>query len=748
MNYLKREKALLSAISERYKDRPKNDKERLAEFDRVSDLIREMIGVRADMITGSLKLVINNPKDAGTIPEEPENRLYQYMNEINRICADYGVKPMFPDAGSDSTPKELRDVFQEYMDQTAACARLSRDALQEALKTGDFEEYDKIHDRLVEDIETAMKQDEEDSWVDPEEYMANDTAGGNNMNPWGMFEDDTDARDYLTNLNEKCKNKKAMFRDSVINQTLSCLIGQVKPNVLLIGAAGVGKTFIVEDIAGRLENKDPRIPDHLKGYTIWELQLSDIISGSGLVGDVERKLRAVLNFAKDPENKAILFIDEVHMIVSGMQSYDKIAQIMKPALSRGEIKVIGSTTLQEAQNFMNDPAFNRRFTRIIVDELSQDQTVELLKMEAKKLTDHYEGHVLVEDDLIKEIVKIADDYRTAGAHRPDNAITLLDRVMADSIVERSGKKKKDALKLDRDRIRDTAMRLMTGNNVRASVDIEELKKALATIKGQDKALEYLIDAINRDSLSVFPRKKPLTFLFAGSSGVGKTEVTKILAEAITGVKPIILNMTEFSSSADINKIVGSPVGYKGSDSNAELPFDILESNPYQVILLDEFEKSDTAVQRLFMSAFDEGYINTARGKMVDFSKSIIIATTNAGYSGEKKRIGFSFSDEEKETSVVELSKYYDVELLNRFTKILNFRPISRENFKEIMKDTYDREVKRIRLSGDAQYEILPKKLTEKEAERLTEENYNANFGARPVNRTVQKYIEDIILEKR
>lgn len=567
----------------------------------------------------------------------------------------------------------------------------------------------------------------------------------------GATEGDSVSK-YIFNLNNRQgKADRTMYREHVIHQALSCLIGRSKPNVLLIGAAGVGKTRIVKDIAERLADDDPLIPEQIAGYSIWELPLASMMSGTVFRGDLESRIKMILDFAGDPKNKAILFIDEIHMLVDGRSNYDSIAQILKPALASGEVKVIGATTLQEAQNLKDDPAFNRRFTRLIVDELSQEQTAELLWKEARELMEHYGCRVSIEEDQIGEVVAIADEYKTIGVHRPDNAITLLDRAMADAVIDRrkeSGSASKDdeAIRLDSDRIRKTAIRLMTGNSERTVVDLEALKEKLSVIKGQDDAINYLIKMIRKDNLPVFPRKKPLTFLFAGSSGVGKTEVTKIIAEAITGVKPIILNMTEFNSEPSISRIIGASAGLIGSNSKAELPFDILESNPYQIILLDEFEKCDRSVQRLFMSAFDEGYFNTAKGKAVDFSKSIIIATTNAGYSAGRNKIGFSFDDNDAdEASVKELSKYYDVELLNRFTKILNFKPISENCYKEILEDTYEREICRIKSLDAEKYGYLPDQLADDTRDRLTKESYNPEFGARPVMRTVQNHIEELIL---
>lgn len=584
--------------------------------------------------------------------------------------------------------------------------------------------------------------------------------------PWGADdEDDFDPSEYLVNYNEKFKTAMpTLFRDSVIQQTLSCLIGKFKPNALLIGAAGVGKTKVVEDIARRIANNDPLIPDQIKGYTIYELPLSSIVSGSGLVGEVERKTRNVLKFAQDPTNKVILFIDEIHMLIGENPTYDKIAQIMKPALARGDVKVIGATTLQESQNMMNDPAFNRRFTRLIVDELSKEQTATILNQISLSLISHYNNKIAITDKIINEIIAISDEYKTAGSHRPDNAITLLDRSMADAYIQRNileqtahDTNDKDMLAvlqatpmiaLSRSQMKKTAMKLMTGNNEKTDVNVNDIKNSLSVIKGQDDIIEHLLDIIERDNLNIYPRIKPLTLLFAGNSGVGKSEIAKIIAKELTNTKPIILNMTEFKSSASINRIIGAPAGYIGSDSKAELPFDILESNPYQVILLDEFEKSDKSVQRLFMSAFDEGYIKTSKGKTIDFSRSIIIATTNAGCTSKADTIGFTTSASNKtDLAISDLSVYFDIELLNRFTKILTFNTIDERLFSEILLDTYRRQISDIKQNHSSCC-FMPDTMPDNDAARLVKENFKKEFGARPVKRVVQKYIEDAILENR
>lgn len=595
-------------------------------------------------------------------------------------------------------------------------------------------------------------------------FTTGNNSTNNNTNPFANYSNplgQTDVSEYIINYNEKFKNAgNTLYRDALIQQTLSVLIAKNKPNALLIGAAGVGKTRIVEDIAYRLANNDTLIPNKLKDYTIYELPLSNIVANSGIVGEIEGKIQAVIEFFTDKKNKAIMFIDEIHMLVGESQTYEKIAQILKPALARGDLKVIGATTLQESNNLNEDPAFNRRFSSLIVDELTREQTIDILKHAAPSFVQHYNNKVFISDNVLSEVAAIADQYSKAGSHRPDNALTLLDRAMGAAIIERHVMEQQaqndpvllraiqsvPTIQITESTLKTTAMKLMTGHAKQEILDIDELKKRLSVIRGQDDITAKIVKIIKRRERTLFPEKKtPLTFLFAGVSGVGKTEVSKILADVMTHSKPITLNMTEYHSPASINRIIGSPAGYVGSDSNAELPFDTLESNPYQIILLDEFEKCDKSVQRLFMSAFDEGYIKTNKGKTVDFSKSIIIATTNAAHeSNSLNSIGFTENNSKNtaQQTVDNLSEYFDIALLNRFRHILTFSPIERETYKEILANKYKTEIARIK--SYSRYVTLPDELDDSELEKLTNETYVPKFGARPINQAVEEYIEENI----
>lgn len=569
-----------------------------------------------------------------------------------------------------------------------------------------------------------------------------------------------DPTELLINYNQKFANSgHILYRDAIVEEILGIMIGKDKPNALLIGPAGTGKTKIVENIAYRIQNNDPLIPAQLYSYTIYELPLSNIVAGSSFVGQVEEKIKAVLDFISDPKEKAILFIDEIHMLVtSSDRTYKTIAQILKPAMARGDIRTIGATTTQEGSRLQDDPAFNRRFSRVIVDELTKTQTVEVLTNALPSYYAHYNNKISLDVSLLPDIVELSETYKTAGSHRPDTSLTLLDRAIGEAVINRkkqeiavandpvlsSALKNNPIIPITRKQIRATAIRLATGNNKPENLDINHLKESLSVIHGQDQILEKLIRKLRENELELYPKVRPMTMLFIGPSGVGKTEVTKIIAKEITGMQPIILNMTEYNSPASLSRIIGAPPGYVGYNSDAELPFDILESNPYQIILLDEFEKCDPAVKTLFMQVFDEGILKDNKGRTIDFSKSIIIATTNAGHTTTKKPLGFSPSENKQtETEINELSAHFDIALLNRFEERITFQEISKDTYRDILIDTYERERTRI-LSSKPRTQLEPQ-IPNDRLEKMVKDTYRAEFGARPARQAIHDYIMEQVL---
>ncbi|MFJ2662560.1 AAA family ATPase [Arthrobacter koreensis] len=598
----------------------------------------------------------------------------------------------------------------------------------------------------------------------------NPPAGGSTPPPAmppmsGMAGQMNSVTDMLINYNERFKAAApTLFREEIITQAISVLIGKNKPNALLVGQAGVGKTKIAEDIARLIANDDPLIPRNLKDHIIYELPLSSLVAGAGIVGELETRVTALIDFVCDPKNKAILFIDEIHQLMSETSStYEKIAQILKPALARGDMHVIGATTLQESRSFDDDPAFSRRFSRLIVDELNREQTLKILTLARPALSLHYKSQVTVTDEVLAAVTVVADEYAKAGHHRPDNAITLLDRAMADTVLNYN-KQLADAtaagdsnmvailqgmttIPLTEHRVREVAIRLMTGHARKDGLNLPKLTAELSRIKGQDTITAQLAEALRRDDLGVFPRTKPLAWMFAGVSGVGKTEVAKIIAQELTQQPPIILNMTEYHTSASINRIIGSPAGYVGSTSDAELPFDCLESNPYRVVLLDELEKGDKSVQRLFMSALDEGYIRTSRGKVVDFSKAIVIATTNAAKEvTTKKVVGFGNQTAPTTGSLVKaLGEHFDAEFLGRFTQIVGFNPLTAAVYSDILQSTYVRERELILENQPRRASALPAAIPNDELDEMVRDTYLEAQGARPAGRAARRFIEDTLL---
>lgn len=572
----------------------------------------------------------------------------------------------------------------------------------------------------------------------------------------------SDINDMLINYNETYKSATpALFRDEIVTQTMSIISSSRKPNALLVGPAGVGKTAIVEEIARRIANKEASVPPQLANTTIYELPIATLVAGAGVVGDLENRITEIIKFAQDANNDALLFIDEIHLIAdSNNTTYAKIAQILKPAMARGYIRVIAATTMGEAKKLDDDPAFKRRFSSVIVDELTREQTRQILDIVLPGMLTHYQNKATVAPDVLDEIVMTADRLMSTG-HRPDTAITLLDRALSHSVISHhaaiqealaSGNttsaqmlQQITHIPLTAKRLNTIAMLLVTGQSQPPHLDVTALQTELSRLRGQEEVLPRIVDALRRRELNIFPSTRPTSWLFAGASGVGKSETATIISSMVTGQKPIILNMAEYHDSASINRIIGSPTGYVGSDSAKERPFDTLASNPYRVIVLDEFEKADMSVQRLFLSALDTGEIQMANGPAVDLSRCIVIATTNAGrqkLSGSQMGFGDHKHSVSKQSLTKELQKSFDAELLGRFDDLIAFMPLGADDYAQILRDEYDRQVKRIcaerpDLSFDA--------IDDDTIARLVDETWLVDQGARPAIRAIRALIEDMLL---
>lgn len=582
-------------------------------------------------------------------------------------------------------------------------------------------------------------------------------AGGN-PSPTGPGSPlDEVVRDMLIDYNDRFKDADpTLYRDEVIDRTIAALISKTKPNALLVGPAGVGKTRIAEDIARRLATQDSSIPPQLSGASLYELQLSSLVAGTMYRGMLEQKLKMLIEWAQDPTNKAILFIDEIHLLGSGnSEAYNEIAQTLKPALARGSMRVIGATTTTEARGIDDDPALARRFSRIVVDELTSTQTFEVLQSAAASYTKHYHQEVTLTDPVLAYVVEAADEFNRSG-HRPDSALTLLDRSMADMSMKLAklrtamGDMAPRSVSLSNRSVESMAKNMLSGGKPTPRLNIAQLSTSLHdALQGQDDALALITDRLSREALSLFPRTKPLAWMFAGPSGVGKTQTVKVLAEQMTGQEPIVLNMTEFAESHTVSRIVGSPPGYVGSTSNRELPFDSMESNPHRVILLDEFEKAHLNVQRLFMQAIDEGYLTMARGQRIDFSRALIVSTTNAAREALSQRsVGFGSGAPQPlshRSVTAALNQHFEPELLGRFGLVVGYNAIDESAYERIVAAHYQRLRESIVASNTRHDAALPATMPVDAITMLREQSYEPSLGARPAQRAVRLWIEDTII---
>lgn len=592
----------------------------------------------------------------------------------------------------------------------------------------------------------------------PSPFGNNPGIGGLHAMTIQQQEEDEDyIEEKLNNLNEKIKIDLTKFRDKEIEKLVSALISKKKSNALLVGDAGVGKTQIVESLAYKIENNDPLIPDTLKDYTVYELPIVNLVAGNGVVGSLEEDVKNIIEFAKN--EKVILFIDEIHQILSKNDSVNnKIAQILKPELARGEIKVIAATTTQESRAIETDPAFKRRFQKILINELTKDQTLEVLKTARNDMMSFYENKITITDKDLNWFLKYSEEYKDSNSHRPDSALTLMDRTCANAIVKRQKVLKETTdpqvlsilnqspnILLGEDKIKETAKLMISSEAKDKNIDKDEFLKEFNSIKGQDEIIDKLIEKILKEKLNLFPTNKPLSFLFAGKSGVGKTEIAKIIAKYLLDEKPIKLNMAEYSNEISLTKLIGSSAGFVGFNDNNEGVFDKLKSNPYQIIILDEFDKAHPNIQKLFMNVLDEGFMDTNNNGRIDFSKAIIIATNNHGFTEntETKTIGFNTVEEnKKEKTINNLKTLYPVELLNRFTDIYEFNPISKDIYEEILEDIYEKEVKRIKENHP---NIKLKNILDKDdLKDLSNKTYSKDFNARPAFKTIKEYIENQI----
>lgn len=614
---------------------------------------------------------------------------------------------------------------------------------------------------------------------------------------------------YTTNLTERAKEGKLdriVGRDRELERVIQILCRRQKNNPCLIGEPGVGKTAIAEALAEKIAAGN--VPYRLKNHDVCLLDLTALVAGTQFRGQFESRVLGLLNDVKAKGN-VILVIDEVHNIVGvgDAEGSMNAANILKPALSRGEIQVIGATTLTEYRKYIEkDTALERRFQPVMVNEPSVSDTVDILRG-IKKYYEDYHG-VKISDALLSSAAQLSERYIT-DRFLPDKAIDLIDEAAShisvhtpeinerheladrkvkvehdmseletlinggdapatDEEAEERYKKLAD-LKAEEMRIENRLTELdeicgnvkMTENDLCDVIEIwtgvpasaiaeseyEKLEKLDERLKkriiGQDEAVDAVARAIRRSRTGVTYKKKPVSFIFAGPTGVGKTELVKVLAaDLFTSPETLIrLDMSEFMDKFSVSRIVGSPPGYVGYDDAGQLT-EKIRRRPYSVILFDEIEKAHPDVMNILLQILDDGIITDSHGKQVDFTNTVIVMTTNAGSTYSHNRAGFSDSQK----AVVEdktrraLEDFLRPEFINRVDEIITFNPLSEENFKSIAN---------IMLSDLAT--VLDKKGIESEftpaaREYIAKKSYSVKFGARNMRRLIQSEIEDKIAE--
>ena len=557
----------------------------------------------------------------------------------------------------------------------------------------------------------------------------------------------------LTLLAEEGKLGPFVGRRQELLQVIQTLARNTKSNPVLVGEAGVGKTAIVEAPAMRLvENKGP---DFLKGSRIIELNMGVLVAGTSYRGEFEERLTKIIQEAT-AQKEVILFIDEIHTLIGtgkisgGMDA----AQILKPALSRGDLRCIGATTIAEYRRHIeSDPAFERRFEKVMVEEPSRDECIEMLKGIRGKLEEHH--GCLINDDAITSAVDLSIRFDTD--HRlPDKAIDLLDRagareqaprltmvghpeiigtITAESIAEMLAVKVRIP--------RDVICGQLSGN---FKTHLQGLGKRLKQrVIGQDEAIDTVSQRLVMAYSGISARKGPLAvFLFLGPSGVGKTELAKSLANELFGSDNamIRLDMSEYREEHSTSKLIGSPPGYVGYEEDGQLTGK-LRTKPYSILLLDEVEKANPKVFDLFLQLFDEGRITDAKGRTVDARNCIIILTSNIRPT-EYKRVGFGAQDDTPQVDDIlsELKRVFRPELLNRLDEQILFRALEKEDIQRILASMLDVICQRLTEQHGITLEI-----DDQVKEFLSEEGYNHEFGARELRRTVERLLEAKLAEK-
>lgn len=602
---------------------------------------------------------------------------------------------------------------------------------------------------------------------------------------------------YCTNLTERAEEGKLdniIGRDKEIARTIQILTRRQKNNPCLIGEPGVGKTAIAEGIAQKIVAGD--VPFNLRNKRVYLLDLTALVAGTQFRGQFESRVKGLIDEVKS-EGNVILFIDEVHNLVGTGDSEGSMnaANILKPALSRGEVQVIGATTFKEYRKYIEkDSALERRFQPVTINEPNISETESVLL----GIRRYYEEHhrVKITDELLKRCAVLSERYIN-DRFLPDKAIDLLDEACAcasirskeigeyDELCEKLvnteisitemeeapepdfaqiAEARAEVLRLEKEKDElakkvesiyvteadlSKVIELWTGipaSKVTESeyTKIANLESALkARIIGQDKAVELVSKAIKRTRVQLSKRRRPASFIFVGPTGVGKTELVKVLAsELFDGNEPLVrLDMTEYMEKHSVSRLIGSPPGYVGYDEAGQLT-EKVRRKPYSVVLFDEIEKAHPDVMNILLQILDEGKVNDAQGRSVNFENTIIAMTSNAGSTDKGTGVGFNKTegDISKEKAMKALSDFLRPEFLSRIDEVVVFDPLSMESYEQIAALMLDEMKEPLAEKG------ITLKYSKKALAAIAEKSHGKKFGARDIRKVIRTDIEDKIAE--
>ena len=602
---------------------------------------------------------------------------------------------------------------------------------------------------------------------------------------------------YCTNLTQKAREGKldnVVGRDKEISRVIHILSRRQKNNPCLIGEPGVGKTAIAEGIAQRIVGGD--VPFHIKDKELYLLDLTALVAGTQFRGQFESRCKGLVEEVKEQGN-VILFIDEVHTLVGTGDNEGTMnaANILKPSLSRGEIQVIGATTFKEYRKYIEkDSALERRFQPVTVSEPTVEDTITVLK----GIKQYYENfhRVKISDDMLRECAVLSERYIN-DRFLPDKAIDLLDEACActsirtpeieefdalneelkkheklvedyeqksDPDYEIIAKEKGEILRIQ-NRLKEVeetlknvqvteediskVIELWTGipANKIAQTEydkIKHLKEALSKrVIGQDEAVDKVAKAIKRTRVQLSKRRRPASFIFVGPTGVGKTELVKVLGEELfDATEPLIrVDMTEYMEKHSVSKLIGSPPGYVGFDEAGQLT-EKVRRRPYSVVLFDEIEKAHPDVMNILLQILDEGRINDSQGRSVSFENTVIVMTSNAGSTDRDTGVGFNKTDSDiaKDKAMKALREFLRPEFLGRIDEIVVFNPLTEENFAGIAGLMLEE------MKSPLEEKHISLRYTDKALKTIAHKAYGQKLGARDIRRVIRNEVEDKIAE--